>query len=129
MSYLHPTRASHARSHEPAFKAVVGRLTDAVHRAHSVEKKYNSVFVGSLRWSNDDLNLGGIERDLLKTFRDVYNFPTDSFSIPHSHPNIMAQVMNWLLPMINKAQAQDLLIILYEGHSEASGPNQDQLSL
>ncbi|PGH20824.1 hypothetical protein AJ80_03451 [Polytolypa hystricis UAMH7299] len=99
---LHPTRASLARRHEPSFKKVVERIQDAVTRAHTTNKKYDKVAVLSLRWSNDDLNLSGIEAALLNAFRDAFNFPTESFLIPHNQATVAAQLMARLLQVINK---------------------------
>ncbi|KAI1946802.1 hypothetical protein LOZ57_003572 [Ophidiomyces ophidiicola] len=126
---LHPTRASHARSHEANFKRVVAKVNDAVRRAHASSKAYTRVHVVSFRWSNDDIGLGTIESDLLQAFRNSFNFKTESYLLQHQSPRLRLDVSNYLNKLINKIDSTSLLIVVYEGHSTTAGQHQNQLLL
>lgn len=66
---------------ESVFRNVVERINDAVQRSQAAESTPKWKFYLCLRWANDDMSVGAITADLLQIFSEVYNFPTESFSI------------------------------------------------
>jgi hypothetical protein len=95
MSSIPLTRASHALHHEKDFEDAIKGIEKAVKNALVSEKKYNRVGVISLRWENDDLNLGPIEVELLDTFKNVFQYDTESFIIPAISPKKCGRGCEW----------------------------------
>jgi hypothetical protein len=76
----------------------------------------------SLRWENDDLNLGQVEAELLDLFEKVFHYKTESFMIPATSPNAAGKaVRRKLMDFISKYDsASSLAIVIYEGHSDCT---------
>lgn len=127
-SLLHPTRASQPRSHDSSFRDTVDSINAAVQRSLLAGKKYEKVKVIRIRWSNDDMGLQGITDELLQAFSDVYNFPTQTYTIPHNDPNYG---FNTADRISNVAQgingSENLLIVIYEGHASRSQTDPESL--
>ncbi|PGH06931.1 hypothetical protein AJ79_06404 [Helicocarpus griseus UAMH5409] len=115
MSYLHPTHASHARSHKSDFKRTVMKISDAVNKSRITDKKYTEALVLSARWTNDDLNLGQMENDLLKAFSASYNFTTEKLLIQHTHYSVVSNTTIRLAQdLIKMDRETNLLVFVYE---------------
>lgn len=127
---LHPTHVSHKRVYESNFHNVLSKINDAVQRSHETKRKYLKVQVLCLRWTNDDMNLGQVSDDLLQLFQDIYNFPTETFLIPHTSSTFGVATMKKVASVIEKIQGdKNLLIVVYEGHASSSTVNLGSLSI
>lgn len=112
--------AVHALHHENTFRDAVKKIEKAVQRALVSDKKYTRVGVISLRWENDDLNLGAIETELLEAFRNIFQFETESFLIPANTTHGAARAAREKLrDFVYKYDGPtSLLIVIYHGHSD-----------
>ncbi|KAJ9243813.1 hypothetical protein DTO280E4_3006 [Paecilomyces variotii] len=119
MGSISITRASHSLNHEKEFKHAVEKIESAVQNALTSDKKYENVGVLSLRWVNDDLNLGQIETELLDTFKTTFNYATESYIIPATSYNAAATGVKRKLGsfMAKYDNASSLAIVIYQGHS------------
>lgn len=95
------------------------KIESAVQNALTSDKKYENVGVLSLRWVNDDLNLGQIETELLDTFKTTFNYATESYIIPATSYNAAATGVKRKLGsfMAKYDNASSLAIVIYQGHS------------
>jgi hypothetical protein len=84
------TRSTHSLTHEPNFKTAINSINRAVQRAVGTSKKYANSAALSLRWQNDDLELGPITTELLDTFKILYGFKTESYIIPATMSHVDA---------------------------------------
>jgi hypothetical protein len=126
-----PTRAVHAACHEESFRGAVQAIDKAVNRALISAKKYDKVGVISLRWENDDLNLGPIEIELLDVFKNKFHFDTDTFLIPaRTRRDTALAVQHKLEQFVDKYNnPTSLLIVIYQGHSGFSIGSLEKLNI
>lgn len=113
------TRAAHALRHETEFKDAVKKIETAIQNALVSDKKYKDVGVISLRWENDDLNLGQVEGELLDLFKKGFHYKTESFIIPATSSDAAGRAVNRkLADFVSKYDnTTSLVIVVYEGHS------------
>ena len=80
---------------------------------------YSKVGVLLIHWDNDDLNVVKNENALAAAFRDVYNFKTEFYVIPHKdEPNrSLMQKMHKFADKYTKSD--ELSIYVYSGHADA----------
>lgn len=127
---LHPSRATHVRTYESNFRDVVARIQTAVQRAQVSPEKYTNVGAVSLRWSNDDMNLAGIEEDLLRAFANGWNIKGEKYLINDQNPNRAIELAVYLTQTVIKFNSEtSLLVVIYQGHAVRTGLNQDELSI
>ncbi|KAL1872176.1 hypothetical protein Plec18167_006779 [Paecilomyces lecythidis] len=119
MSSIPITRTSHSLHHEKEFQDAVDKINTAIQNALVSDKKYTNVGVLSLRWENDDLNLGQIEIELLNTFKDTFNYVTESFVIPATTSSATARAVTMRVGsfVAKYDNTSSLTIVIYQGHS------------
>ena len=91
---------------------------------------YKKVTVIFFRFSNDNMNVGALEKDLSKTFRDVYKFHTISFVIPASGSEDPGHsVTNFLLKGLNNGIGEEgnLIILVFSGHGTVQTEYRQQI--
>ncbi|GES58189.1 hypothetical protein ABOM_002868 [Aspergillus terreus] len=99
------------------FASALKKALDAV---TPTTERYRDVCVLSLHWENDQMGVAKLNSDLLKVFKNDYNFKTMSFQIPviGSYLALQNKLTKWATDWGKK----DLLrILVYSGHAEYSG--------
>ena len=87
------------------------------------------VAVLSLKWSNDDLNLGPLEAELLRVFRDTYHFVVQTHVIDITR-YFLRELINAMNDFANRYDdPASLLILYYSGHGDTSGPINDAMQI
>jgi hypothetical protein len=112
----------HSLTHEPNFHNAVRSINTAVQRALADKKtKYTSAAVLSLLWENDDLNLGPITQELLKTFGSVFGFKVENYVIPTtSTTDATKGLQRKIRNFCGKFDGEgSLLVVTYGGYSES----------
>lgn len=121
-SAARPTRAWSRQHHETEFRDAVNSIRAAYERSRPGEPRYKTVAVLSLKWSNDDLNLGPLEAELLRVFRDTYHFVVQTHVIDITR-NFLRELINAINDFANRYDdPASLLILYYSGHGDTSGP-------
>ncbi|GAD95479.1 hypothetical protein ANI_1_2040184 [Paecilomyces variotii No. 5] len=120
MSSIPIARSSHSLRHEKEFNDAVDKINSAIQNALISDKKYTNVGVLSLRWQNDDLNLGQIESELLDTFKNIFHYATESYVIPATTSHAATRAVNSRLLSFaaNYDNTTSLIIVIYQGHSD-----------
>lgn len=114
-----PRNAYGRRRHTEDLRRFARDLSGAVNAClPSYDKPYGQVAVLAMHWENDDLNVAGLEAELLTVFRQIYSFNIESYIIP-ARANAARDLGIKLGEFGNKWDTEDSLIIyIYSGHAE-----------
>jgi hypothetical protein len=114
-----PRNAYGRLKHKQDLRQFARDLKEAVNAClPSYDKPYGQVAVLALHWGNDDLNVTGLEAELLTVFRQTYGFNVESYAIPATvhAPRSLAMKLG---EFGTKWDAEDsLAIYVYSGHAE-----------
>ncbi|KAK8231653.1 hypothetical protein HDK77DRAFT_500426 [Phyllosticta capitalensis] len=114
-----PSFSFSTKTHIDSLKEFCGDVQGAIDKALPTGSyvPFSNVTVLGMTWSNDDLGCKKYEDMLLKVFRDIYHFKTQSLVIPAQDFSPGQVVRDTVNEMFKGAKADELFIIIYSGHS------------
>ncbi|KAJ9299528.1 hypothetical protein DTO217A2_8124 [Paecilomyces variotii] len=117
MATTKPVNAYSRQKHTVRLKDWALSLKEAIDALlPSGTKRYRQVAVIGFHWENDDMGVSSLEDNLLKIFKDIYNFNTESYTIPTANCASSLQIklgiwsQHWARPDV-------LRIYVYSGHA------------
>lgn len=117
MATTKPVNAYSRQKHTVRLKDWALSLKEAIDALlPSGTKRYRQVAVIGFHWENDDMGVSSLEDNLLNIFKDIYNFNTESYTIPTANCASSLQIklgtwsQHWARPDV-------LRIYVYSGHA------------